>query len=281
MLKQFTPVLATAGAVAFTVIAATTAQAVVLNQYLVDDGSTESAVGFSVTVDPNQRTCVKEETPLGDFIWLNDFDVLPGAEVIESVSISWAVPRINPCRNQPLVSIDRDANGKPKIAQFFLYQYNSDDTLTLLTEAKAKVELAPPDVFVDVKFNQAKQVSGRFFVGALYPGQLQGQFPAALDVPDPPFLAEGRSWIGFDNAYSPNQQPGSSIRFANQAVGSTISLSNFSPFHSGNWLLRANGRGVSVPPVKSVPESSPTIGLLGVGLLGIGALLKQKRHRSD
>jgi hypothetical protein len=273
MLKQFTPALATIGAAVITIVSAATAHAVVVNPtYQVDDGSTESTVGFT-RVDADGNCTDAPGTVIGDMLWLNEFDVVPNGDWIKSVSISWGVPKENPCPNQQdpkdLLSINEDADGKPQTAKFFLYQYNEQtDALDLLTQAQTNVNSTSSDAFVNVNFDQTKQVKGRFFVGTLFPNQLQGQFPAALDTNGAKY---DRSWIAIT-------QPSARSMF-----DGSVPLTTFQNLKdiglSGNWLLRANSTRDPNSPVTSVPESNPTIGLLAIAAMGTGVLLKRKLQK--
>ena len=267
MLKQFKPALATIGAAIITIVTAATAQAVVVNPiYQVDDGDAESTVGFTRQF-PDQTCADAPGTVMGDMLWLNEFDVVPNGDWINSVSISWGVPTESPCLNQQgpdgLLPIDKDANGNPQTAKFFLYQ-KQGDTLDLLTQAQTEVKPAGSSEFVTVNFDQTKQVTGSFFVGVLFPNQLQGQFPAALDTNGEQY---NRSWIALTNPTARSMFNGS------------IPLSTVKNYPGGNWLLRANSTRDPNPPVTSVPESNPAIGLLAIGALGTGGLLKRKLQK--
>lgn len=278
MLKQFTPALATIGAAVIAIVTATTAHAVVVNPvYQVDDGSAESTVGFT-PINADGTCAATPGTVIGDLLWLNQFDVVPDGDWIDSVSISWGIADKNPCPNpQPVLGIDKDANGKPQTAKFFLYQYNEQTAaLDLLTQTETEVKPAGPDAFVTAKFNQPKQVKGRFFVGTLFPNQLQGQFPAALDTNSPKY---NRSWLGFVNRYS------STARLAQSSFEGSVPLASLQNLGNiglaGNWLLRANSTRDPNLPVTSVPESNPAIGLLAIGALGVGVSLKRKLRKKD
>lgn len=262
MLKQFTPALATIGAAVITIATAATAHAVVINPvYQVDDGTTESTVGLA-RPNPN-GTCPDDPgTLMGDLTWLNEFNTEPNGDWIKSVSISWGMPAVNPCLGQPLVSID----ARP--AKLSLYQYDeATKTLNLLTQVETTAKALGTDVFDTIDFNQPTQVKGRFFVGALFPNQLQGQFPGALDTGTP----QGKSWIGFTNSFAPPGTP--QPNFSGSFPINTISQ------FGGNWLLRANSTKNPNPPVTSVPESNPAIGLLAIGALGTGVALKRKLRK--
>jgi hypothetical protein len=270
MHKQFTPALATIGAAMFTIGISTSAQAVVLNpQYLVDDGIAESAVGLRQFDEKTGNCTAQVGTVLADFMWLNEFEVEPEGEWIDSVSLAWGAATENPCPNQETVlDISKDKNGKPKVASLFLYQFDEKDkTLKVVSQAQTEVTPKGASTFVNVKFDQARRVEGRFFVGALFPEQRQGEFPAAFDTTMP----QGKSWFGSVNLINPTgSQAGINLG------GPSLALSNLVQYPLGNWLLRANS--VQDPmPIKSVPESNPAIGLLAIAVLGTGAILKRNR----
>ncbi|KAM3094341.1 hypothetical protein ACKFKG_16555 [Phormidesmis sp. 146-35] len=259
MLKQFKPALATIGAAVITIVTAATANAVIVNPvYQVDDGTTDGTIGL------NDCGSVTSGQVLGDLTWLNEFNTEPNGDWIKSVSISWGMPAVNPCLDQPLVSIDAQP------AKLSLYQFDeATETLDLLTQVETTAKALGTDVFDTIDFDRPTQVKGRFFIGALLPNQVAGQFPAAFDTG----ALKGQSWLGFNSRFALPGTP-------QPTFDGSFPLNTISKFE-GNWLLRANSTKNPNPPVQSVPESNPAIGLLAIGALGTGAVLRRKLRKNN
>jgi hypothetical protein len=260
--------LAKIGVVAVTVLAASSAQAAVL--YQLDDGKSEAAVGISDRINSQTGKCVLDTgTPVADFLWLNEFDVTERASLIDTISVAWGSPNVtDPCTKQSLPTSGLTENLAAKV---LLYEdRNGDGKLELLTQQDTTVQNPGTDSFFDVKLNRPTQIQGRkFYVGALLPGQLQGQFPAALDSrnragePD----ALGKSYIAF-NLFFPERST-----FDYSEITPVLYMQpdeNGKRVPAGNFLLRASG-------TKPVPEPSAAIGLL---TLGAGAWMLKKRKNS-
>jgi hypothetical protein len=145
-----------------------------------------------------------------------------------------------------------------------LYEDPTDDgdpsDAVYLTQATTYVENPNTDIFTTVPIYPT-QVSGVFFVAALFPNQAAGPayYPAAIDQT----TSSGNSWLvgsttfgGFDiyNLSAP----------VNDVTLTTV---------SGNWLLRA--QGVSTPPI--VPLAPVWIAIAAAGI-SIIAFFKYRRR---
>ncbi|MBW4538800.1 MAG: PEP-CTERM sorting domain-containing protein [Myxacorys chilensis ATA2-1-KO14] len=234
------------------VLTASGAQASVL--YQLDDGQSESGVGISDT-----NCTLNNGAPISDFIWLNQFDVIDSANLIDSVSIAWGTPAAtDPCTKQKL---PQSGLTEGLMAKVLIYEENGDGKLNLLTQQDAQISAPGTDSFFDIKFDTPAQIQGKkFYVGALLPGQLQGQFPAALDKLDRDNQpnSKNQSYIAF-NPFFP------------QRTDYNYSVLTPTLYSDGNFLIRASGQVVER---EQVPEPSAAIALLTVGA---GALLLKKR----
>ncbi|MBW4421813.1 MAG: hypothetical protein KME13_21770 [Myxacorys californica WJT36-NPBG1] len=237
------------------VLAASGAQASVL--YQLDDGQSESGVGISDT-----NCTLKNGAPISDFIWLNQFDVIDRANLIDSVSIAWGTPvAIDPCTKEKKEKLPQSGLTEGLIAKVLVYEENGDGKLNLLTQQDAKISAPGTDSFFDIKFDTPAKIQGKkFYVGALLPGQLQGQFPAALDKLDRNNQpnSKNQSYIAF-NPFFP------------QRVDYNYSVLTPTLYSDGNFLIRASGQVIER---EQVSEPSAAIALL---TLGAGALLLKKR----
>jgi hypothetical protein len=285
MFSRFTPLLATASAVAIAIATASSANAAVV--YQIDDGESDAAVGFTSrfpdgTCAPPQQDSQGKPLPLGDILWMNSFNVQSGGELIDSVDLVWGRPVFDPCdpnldpatrRQLPSAGLTDGLSAK-----ILLYEDSNNDGTPDSLVAQTNTTVVPPslerlDVFSNVVFDRPIPVKGTFFVAALLPGQLQGQYPAALDVDSP---VQG-GWLAFQDATGvrARSQGGSQV-FDAQFDLFNLSNNTLAPqrYTAGNWLLRANGRPV---PPKSVPESTPIASLVGMGVVGVGLLARRKK----
>ncbi len=260
MFQKFTTRLVTLSAIAATLSISSFVNAATV--YQIDDGKSEAAVGLTIC---NQTSpSIAQKTPpsvLGDLMWLNSFDTKPGGEFIDSIDVVWGARVTDPCTGTVLTN--SGLSNEP--AKVFLYtDTNQDGQLELLAEEDTIVHPPDPnrpDVFSTIVFKQRQQVSGTFYVAALFPNQQEGQFPAALDIPPagtPP--RDGKSWLVY-SAYS------------SLSVNPLPKLTSDNAYSGGYWLLRANGSGA---PLKSVPEPTSVVSLVAIATLSAGTLLKRK-----
>lgn len=192
----------------------------------------------------------------GDMLWLNNFNVIPGAETITEIHIAWGSPAY-PGNNPPL--------GSP--VRLILYEDPTDDgdpiDAVYLIEVPTIVQNVDLDFFNVVPIPPTL-VTGGFFVAALYQNQLSGQYPASFDETVP--LTE--SWLA-----------GESVPFAIDVFDLTANsvpperIGNSGLY--GNWMLRAYG--VSAIPTPSVPLSSIWIIIAAIGISGV-AFFKFRRR---
>jgi large repetitive protein len=282
MLKRCTFAVATLGTTLNLVLA--TASTVKANvNYRIDDGTSETAFGI---VD---SSCVTAKGFVwGDLLWLNSFSVQPGGEVIDSISLGLGTPKnISPrsksCAAEPLISDSGLSSSVGEIAKILLYSDPNNDgnpnDAQLLTMVDFPIGLpgqdaAGQDLLTTIDIPDTL-VAGNFFVGALFPEQAEGQFPAAIDISAP---KKGRSWAGFRLKSDPNAPPITDL--VNTQVFSTDQFEtgfdqDGNPIMGGNWILRANGKQVEI---KKVPEGNALLGLLALGSAGLVALIKRQRR---
>ncbi len=266
MFQQFTTRLVTLSAIATLSLPSAARAATV---YQLDDGESNAAVGLTTCNRASQPPA--QPTPprvLGDLMWLNSFNARAGGEFIDSIDIVWGARVTDPCTQTPLLT----AGLSNEPAKVFLYaDTNNDQQLELLAEEDTIVQ--PPDttrpdrsdVFSRIVFKQRQPVEGTFYIAALFPNQKEGQFPAALDIPNPTdkVARGGKSWLVFSDStrgINPLPQP--------------PKLTDSDVYTAGYWLLRANGS--SAVPIKSVPESTSAISLVAIATLSAKTLLKRK-----
>ncbi len=148
-------------------------------------------------------------------MWMNQFDVIPGFEMITTISLAWG----SVLGGSPPV-------GKPTIVA--LYEDPNDDgnpfDAVLLTTETVGVTAPGTDQFTDVPITPTI-VSGSFFVAALMQFTDAGEFPIPLDASPP----ANRSFVA-------SQFPQGAFNLddltANLNPPSNIDV---------NWLLRADG----------------------------------------
>ena len=195
------------------------------SDYLIDDGSSENAVGLTIG---------------GDVMWLVPFDVIAGAEYIVSISLTWGCAAI-PGSGPP--------NGAP--TRVILYEDPNDDgdpsDAVYLTESPTVVANVDLDIFTVVSITPTL-VSGKFFVAALYQNQPTGVFPASLDQT----TSAGVAWLVGEDT------PGAFDVY-------TLTNNDHIPWisHPGNWLLRAHG--VSSPPGVPLATVWVVVALVAIG----------------
>ncbi len=229
---------AIAAAGAMTALFSSNAQASVL--YKVDDGQSNLSVG--VTGGSGRY----------DLFWLNSFTVQPQGEVINSISLTWGTPvyagltgMFPGMATEVLLYSDPNNDGNPNDA-------------VLLTSATTAVANPNTDIFTKVAIAPTK-VTGNFFIAALMRNLNIGTtYPASLDTTSP---VNNRSWIGFTGGNSFNVNNLSGL-FRTESVGLP-----------GNFMLRAEGEGVSVP------EPASVVGLLAFG--AVGTTLRRKRKQQQ
>ncbi|MEO8439253.1 MAG: hypothetical protein ABI540_03420 [Spartobacteria bacterium] len=188
--------------------------------YLIDDGTAEDGVGL---------------TAGGDIISLNEFDVIPGVEEIDSVSIAWGTsvfpdPSLNGLPYTVAIWSDPNGDGNPNDA-------------VLLTTASGVVANQGTDTFITTNIN-ATITTSKFFVGFLITHSA-GQFPAAFDETAPTF--SNRSYVaggasGDINNLNNNELPVAAI----ESFGLI-----------GNWLIRAHSPGDPSPTPTPSPTATP------------------------
>ena len=201
--------------------------------YQIDDGTPEVALGINGG---------------GDAIWLNQFSVTGGNNVVLSISVSFGV------MFDPGNAI---LNGRP----FTVYLWsdpNNDGNPTdamVLASATGTVANAGTHSFVTVNIPPTAVMGSSFFVGVLMTHP-SNTFPAALDETAPTFA--NRSWLAVSaaGAGNPHNLP------SNGQFG-TVESFNF----SANWLVRAN----------AIPEPS-TYGLLAGGVALMGFVTRRRKR---
>ncbi|MEO1654055.1 MAG: hypothetical protein AAFU64_10945, partial [Bacteroidota bacterium] len=179
--------------------------------YIIDDGSGESNLGFNADFE---------------FMWLNAFRTVAGAEIITSISSALA--------NGPQEGV---------AAKFILYDDPNDDgnpaDAVFLTEVTTVLENPGTDMFTTALIEPTR-VKGVFFVAVLVQEDANDRaFPAPLDDNS---ASLGASWVignegvgGFDSA-----------DLANNSFGPLLVDDAGFP---GNWLLRADGLFFGVKPI--------------------------------
>lgn len=173
--------------------------------YALDDGTAESSV----------------QTGLGELCWLNQFQVVPGAEQITALDIAIGHGLQDPPAGTPLVAYvwnDPDQDGDPSDARVLASTAGfapGPGVHGLLTHAIPPVVVGPAGT--------------SFFVGVM---MTTATAPAAIDR-DPPYLA--RSWVaaGPPGGLDPADLGGAALPV--ERTG------DVSPAFAGNWLIRARG----------------------------------------
>ncbi len=272
MFQKFTTRLVTLSAIAATLSISSSVNAAVV--YQIDDGKSTGAVGLTLC-NPTSQPIAKITPPpvLGDLMWLNSFNTKTGGEFIDSIDVVWGASVTDPCTKKML------SNGglSNEPAKVFLYtDTNQDGTLKLLAEEDTIVkppDPSNPDVFSRIVFKQPQQVSGTFFIAALFPNQQEGQYPAALDMPESTDTQprNGQSWIAY--SVHPESLTVNPLPKYPGIPDTGYDNDGYYAYTKGYWLLRANGSGV---PAKRVPEPTSGVSLVAIATLSAGTLLKRK-----
>ena len=275
MPQKFITRLITLSAIAATLSISSSVSAATV--YQIDDGESNAAVGLSDSNCTLTSPPIPQANPprvFGDLMWLNSFDTKTGGEFIDSIDIVWGATVTNLCTKTVLPQ--SGLSNEP--AKIFLYtDTNQDGQLELLAEEDTIVrppDPKRPDVFSRIVFKQRQQVSGTFFIAALFPNQKEGQYPAALDVPDSTDTQprDGQSWIAYSvkpESLTVNPLP----KYSPSVPGTNYNNDGYYAYTKGYWLLRANGSGT---PPKRVPEPASAVSLVAIATLSVGTLLKRK-----
>ncbi|MFG0252364.1 MAG: hypothetical protein ACF8NJ_05760 [Phycisphaerales bacterium JB038] len=183
------------------------------NNYLFDDGTQENEIGLNHD---------------GSLIWLNQFEVLPGQEIIDKVSVAYG-PGADGKRAQVLIYDDPDNDGDPGDA-------------VLLQRADTVIANGDTGIFDEVKIlpTPVGSAGDSFFVGVVVQEADAFTFPAALDEASDP----GRSWVAGDGGVCEADIED----LNNNPLPPTLIGDVGFP---GSWMLRAHG--VSEAPLGWVP----------------------------
>lgn len=211
------------------VAASLTERADAVVNYVIDDGSINTAVGVG--------------GPGGDLIAINRFAVQAGGGEITNIQINWAL-------------IANNSNAK-----LLIFNDPTDDgdpiDLVLLNQLDVTTQDGGGfnNTYTDYVF-PTTPVSGEFYVGVQVSGMSGADRPYGYDTNDPDFL--GTSYF-FENTTAGALDP------ANPNGTSTLKgfVENF--ITNGNFMIRATG---DLPSPTGVPEPSATI-LLLAGSLGL------------
>jgi hypothetical protein len=183
--------------------------------YQIDDGTMEDSVGFG------------DGTQNFESLWFNQFDVIPGSEMITSVEIAWGTPAFpDPSLDGEAVTIavwsDPNGDGNPSDA-------------VLLGSVPGTIQDSGTDTFVTYTFPTPVDVSAytSFFVGDMTPAHPGfEQFPQGLDENS---TLHRQSWVAAMSSGAPVdfEMPGN-----NDFIGL---IDDFGL--PGNWGIRANASG--------------------------------------
>ena len=202
--------------------------------YQMDDGTPENSIGIGN----------------GDIIWLNQFNITGGNNIILSISLVFGSP--GGTGNANLMGLpftvflwnDPNNDGSPADAM-------------VLASAMGTITSVGTNTFVTVAITPTMVLTNSFFVGAMMT-QPASTFPAALDTTAPTF--PNRSWVagGAPGTGNPNNLPGNQLFGPIESFGATF---------AGNWLVRAN----------AIPEPS-TYALLVGGAALIGVIARRRKR---
>jgi uncharacterized repeat protein (TIGR01451 family) len=179
--------------------------------YVLEDGTADDAIGLNTG---------------GDIICLNEFAVIPGAEVITSVEIAWSAPSF------PDPSLD----GLPYTVALWSDPNGDGDPTdaVLLTTASGVVAFEGTDTFITTNISPTLITTPNFFVGFLITHQA-GQFPAAFDETAP---MSNRSYLAGDSVQGNIEDLNS-----NELPVAPVESFGF----VGNWLIRADSTPTTTP----------------------------------
>ena len=180
--------------------------------YQYDDGSSENAVGFG-------NGLMNDES-----LWFNQFAVIPGQNVIESVSIAWGTPA-----NSTDASL---LNGLPITAAIWS-DPNGDGNPSdgkLIASVDGVMANANTDTFVTYTFDSPVTIPGNsFFIGNLTPAvPTDERFMESIDQSS----TARKSWIAAMSSGGPVDI---------NTLGNNDFIGIIDDFGiPGNWLIRAN-----------------------------------------
>lgn len=201
------------------------------NEYLLDDGTGETNLAWNAANG-------------GDLVFLNQFNVIGGAETLTAISIAWGTG----AGGSPasiLVFDDPDNDGSP-----------SDVTIAdVLFSATIMTGAGPTDVFTNYAIAPTAlgALGDSFFIGG-FSSTPPAEFPARIDQTAP----VGRSWVAGGNLGTVD--PLDPNGFVTPVGLPLTNLSGF-PFN-GNFMVRGD----------AVPEPSTLV------LLGLGAVAMLRRR---
>ena len=182
--------------------------------YQLDDESSETALGLDGS----------------DIMWMNAFQTVEGAATVTTIASAWGV---------------NGGSGVPasRPAAFFLYEDPNDDgdpsDAVLLQRVETTVQAPHTDTFTEEQLIPT-EVSGVFFIAALYQNNETDVFPAPVDTNTP----QGASWAVLSTTGGAFDADDLSANDIPPAPISTVSNVD------GNWLLRADASSgiVAVSP---------------------------------
>jgi hypothetical protein len=184
--------------------------------YMIDDGSSEDAVGFG---NGGQNF---------ESLWFNQFDVLPGQTTIASISVAWGTPSFP----------DPDIDGTPTTVCVWSDPNgdgNPSDAL-LLASVNGTMQMQGTDTLIVYTFSPAVNLPAgatSFFVGDLTPmNNGPEHFYQAIDEDS---TLHRQSWVAA-------MSDGSSVDVTHPGNNDFIGLIDDFGI-PGNWLIRADTGG--------------------------------------
>ena len=204
--------------------------------YQIDDGTAEDAVGFGNGAQNFES------------LWFNQFDVIPGNEMITSVEVAWGTPVFpDPTMDGTPVTIavwsDPNGDGNPSDA-------------ALLGSVAGTIQNSGTNTFVTYTLTPAVTLPAgatSFFVGDMTP--MNGgpeQFFQGIDQDSTLFR---QSWVAAMSSGGP-------VDINNPGNNDFIGLIDDFGL-PGNWLIRANsGSGTPTPTPTATPTPTPPAGAL-------------------
>jgi hypothetical protein len=175
------------------------------DEYMIDDGTGENSIGL---------------TAGGTIIWLNQFQVMAGAEDISAIGVAWG--QVGAGRASTLLIFsDPNNDGDPS-------DVNVGD---LLFSLPVTSEGTNTDTFYSYPVPSVNVgVDGDFFFVGVCGSQNAGEYPARIDQTFP----LGQSWVGGDGAIS-------GFDCTNPNTGSLGVLFRIDDAGlPGNWMVRAS-----------------------------------------